>query len=128
MSSPSSPSSHSSPSRRATIGFGCWLVGSVLLIAGGMLAVSASIPPGVNTMLYRGIGALTVLAGLGMAFLAGRSRSDDRYRRAAVALSLAIVVLVLLTGLNVLVLVALLPLIVGTGVSALPLRRGDHGE
>lgn len=93
-----------------------------------MLAVSASIPPGVNTMLYRGIGALTVLAGLGMAFLAGRSRSDDRYRRAAVALSLAIVVLVLLTGLNVLVLVALLPLIVGTGVSALPLRRGDDGE
>lgn len=120
-------SSHSSPSRRATIGFSCWLVGSVLLIAGGMLAVSAS--PPVNPMLYRGIGALTALAGLGMAFLAGRSRSDDpRYRRAAVALSLAIVVLVLLTGLNVLVLVALLPLMVGTGVSALPLRRGDHGE
>ncbi|MGV0737059.1 hypothetical protein ABQF35_09660 [Mycobacterium syngnathidarum] len=119
----------SSPTlRRTTIVFGCWLVGAVLLMAGGMLAVSAS-PPGVNAMLYRGIGALVALGGLGMAFLAGRSRSDDpRYRRAAVALSLAIVVLVLLTGLNVLVLVALLPLIVGTGLNALPLRKGDDGE
>ncbi|MGW4099907.1 MULTISPECIES: hypothetical protein [unclassified Mycobacterium] len=115
-------------SRRATIVFSCWLVGAVLLIAGGMLAVSAS-PPGGNAMLYRGIGALVALAGLGMAFLAGRSRSDDpRYRRAAIALSLAIVVLVLLTGLNILVLVSLLPLIVGTGLSVLPLRRGDDGE
>ncbi len=69
-----------------------------------------------------------MLAGLGMAFLAGRSRSDDRYRRAAVALSLAIVVLVLLTGLNVLVLVALLPLIAGTGLSAMSQRRSDDGE
>ncbi|KHO25091.1 hypothetical protein [Mycolicibacterium setense] len=120
---PSSPAS-----RRATITFSCWLVGAVLLIAGGMLAVSMA-PPGANTMLYRGLGVLTAVAGLGMAFLAGRSRSDDpRYRRAAMALSLAIVVLVLLTGLNVLVLVALLPLMVGTGLSALPERRGDDGE
>ncbi|CQD08961.1 MULTISPECIES: hypothetical protein [Mycolicibacterium] len=120
---PSSPAS-----RRTTIVFSCWLVGAVLLIAGGMLAVSAS-PPGVNTMLYRGIGVLVVLAGLGMAFLAGRSRTDDpRYRRAAMALSLAIVVLVVFTGLNILVLVALLPLLVGTGLNALPLRKGDDGE
>ncbi|MGV0811448.1 hypothetical protein ABQF34_05760 [Mycolicibacterium boenickei] len=120
---PSSPSS-----RGATIAFSCWLVGAVLLIAGGMLAVSVS-PPGVNPTLYRGAGVLIVLAGLGMAFLVGRSRSEDpRYRRAAMALSLAIAVLVLFTGLNILVLLGMVLLIVGTGLSALALRRGVEGE
>ena len=50
-------------------------------------------------MVYRGGGVITALAGAGMAFLAGRSRSGDtRFRRAAVALSLAIVVLVALVA------------------------------
>ena len=62
-----------------------------------------------------------------MAFLAGRSRSGDtRFRRAAVALSLAIVVLVaLLTAfgvVHILTLLAVIPLIVGTALITRPGR------
>ncbi|MEV0668640.1 hypothetical protein [Mycobacterium sp. NPDC050441] len=127
-------SSPSSPSRRATIGFSCWLVGSVLLIVGGLIAAFASWPSAEST-LFRGVGVLTALAGAGMAYLAGRSRSGDaRHRRAAVALSMAIVVVVgliaafSLAPVHILTLLALLMLIVGTGLSALSLRRGDEGE
>ena len=78
--------------RVVTAAFWCWLVASILLIVGGLIAASVALPG-----IYRGAGVITALAGAGMAFLAGRSRSGDtRYRRAAVALSLAIVVLVAL--------------------------------
>lgn len=91
------------------------MVAAVLLIVGGMLAaVVAGLPP-----LYRGAGVLTALAGAGLAFAAGRTRlGDNRFRRAATALSMAIVVVVALISLvgveHVLSLVALLPLIAGT--------------
>lgn len=126
--------SPSPASRRATIAFYCWLVGAVLLIVGGLVAASVSWPSAESTM-FRGVGALISLAGAGMAYVAGRSRSGSvRYRRAAIALSMAIVVVVgLLAALrlapvHILTLLGLLPLIVGTGLSAAPLRRGDHGE
>jgi hypothetical protein len=126
---PSSPAS-----RRATISFGCWLVGAVLLIVGGLIAASASWPSAEST-LFRCVGALTALAGAGMAYLAGRSRSGDaRYRRAAIALSMAVVVVVgliaafSLAPVHILTLLALLLLIVGTGLSALAQREGDQGE
>lgn len=130
----SSPASPSPASRRATIAFSCWLVGAVLLIVGGLIA--ASVPwPGAESTLFRAVGVLTSLAGAGMAYLAGRSRSGSvRHRRAAVALSMAIVVVVglmaalRLAPVHILTLLALLLLIVGTGLSAAPLRRGDHGE
>lgn len=116
--------------RVVTAAFWCWVVASVLLIVGGLIVASASLPP-----LSRGGGAITGLAGVGMAFLAGRSRTGDaRFRRAAVALSLAIVVLMplvvmfgvvhVLTLLGVLLLIAGTVLITRPGVSS----SSDQGE
>jgi hypothetical protein len=101
--------------RVVTAAFWCWVVASLLLIVGGLIAASVSALP----MVYRGGGVITVLAGAGMAFLAGRARSGDtRFRRAAIALSLAIVVLVALLAVigvvHMLTLLAVLPLIAGT--------------
>jgi hypothetical protein len=100
--------------RVVTTAFWCWVVASILLIVGGLIAASVALPG-----IYRGAGVITALAGAGMAFLAGRTRSGDtRYRRAAVALSLAIVVLVALFAVfgvvHVLTLLAVIPLIAGT--------------
>jgi peptidoglycan/LPS O-acetylase OafA/YrhL len=102
--------------RVVTAAFWCWVAASILMILGGLIAASVSELP----MVYRGAGALTAVAGAGMAFLAGRTRSGDtRYRRAAIALSLAIVVLVAIMSvlrgaIHFLTLVAVLPLIAGT--------------
>jgi hypothetical protein len=100
--------------RGVTAAFWCWVVASVLLILGGLIVASASLPP-----LSRGGGVITGLAGAGMAFLAGRSRTGDtRFRRAAVALSLAIVLLmplvVMFGVVHVLTLLGVLLLIAGT--------------
>jgi hypothetical protein len=98
------------------------VVGSILLIVGGLLAASFATLPTV----YRGGGVITALAGVGMAYLAGRSRrGDTRYSRAAVALSLTIVVLVALAAVlggavHMLTLLALLPLIAGTVLMTRP--------
>jgi hypothetical protein len=108
--------------RVVTAAFWCWVVASVLLIVGGLIVAFASLSP-----LARGGGVITALAGAGMAFLAGRSRTGDaRFRRAAVALSLAIVVLtplvVLFGVVHVLTLLAVLLLIAGTVL----MTRGDR--
>ncbi|MGY4654111.1 hypothetical protein [Mycobacterium sp. URHB0021] len=100
--------------RAVTAAFWCWVVASILLIIGGLIAASVGLPP-----VYRGAGVLTATGGAAMAFLAGRARSGDpRFRRAAVALSLAIVVLVALFAVfgvvHMLTLVAVIPLIAGT--------------
>ena len=69
---------------------------------------------------------ITALAGAGMAFLAGRTRSGDtRFRRAAVALSLTIVVVIALVSVlggavHVLTLLAVIPLIAGTVLMTRP--------
>ncbi len=48
-------------------------------------------------MLFRGVGGLFALSGLGLGYLAGQARlGRKRFRRAAVALSLAIVVILAL--------------------------------
>jgi peptidoglycan/LPS O-acetylase OafA/YrhL len=110
----------SSRPRVVTAGFWCWLAAAVLLIVGGLIAASLSLP-----VVYRGAGVVTAVAGAGMAFLAGRSRSgDSRFRRAAVALSLAIVVLVALVSVfgivHVLTLLAVIPLIAGAVLMTRP--------
>jgi hypothetical protein len=98
------------------------LVASLLLIVGGLLVITAAVPlPAV----FRGAGVITALAGAGMAFLAGRSRQGDtRFRRAAVVLSLTIVVLVaviaVLGVVHMLTLLAVLPLIAGTVLMTRP--------
>jgi hypothetical protein len=94
--------------------FWCWAVASLLLIVGGLFAAFVPLPP-----VYRGSGAITAIAGAGMAYLAGRSRDGDtRFRRAAIVLSLTIIVLVALSALfgvvHILTLIAVLPLVAGT--------------
>src|SRR6478736_7745410 len=116
--------------RVVTAAFWCWVVASILLIVGGMIAASVSALP----MVYRGGGIITALAGAGMAYLAGRSRSGDtRYRRAAIALSLVIVVLVAIAAVlggavHVLTLLAVLPLIAGTVLITRPLASSSEQE
>ena len=107
--------------RAVTAAFWCWMVASVLLILGGSIVAFAGVPP-----VSRGGGVITGLAGAGIAFLAGRSRTGDiRFRRAAVALSLAIVVLmplVVMFGIvHVLTLLGVLLLIAGTVLITRPI-------
>lgn len=102
--------------RAVTAAFWCWIIAAVLLIVGGSLpaALNRSLPA-----IFLGCGLIAAVAGVGMAFVAGRTRSGEpRFRRAAIALSLAIVVVVSALSLAHLLapitLVALLPLIAGT--------------
>jgi peptidoglycan/LPS O-acetylase OafA/YrhL len=83
--------------RVVTVAFWCWVVASVLLVAFGMLlALSSQDLP----VLFRGAGALFALSGLGLGYLSGRARlGQPRFRRAAVALALAIVVILALFAL-----------------------------
>ena len=116
--------------RAVTAAFWCWVAASILLIVGGLIAASVGVLP----MVYRGGGVITVLAGLGMAFAAGRARRGDiRYRRAGIALSLAIVVLVAVVSVfggavHVLTLVAVLPLIAGTVLITRPTAASSEQE
>lgn len=98
--------------RVVTAAFWCWVVASVLLMAGGLIAASVQGAPGV----FRGAGVISAIAGAGVAFLAGRSRGGDaRYRRALIALSLTIVGLISISAVvgigNVITLLAVFPLI-----------------
>ncbi|HET7665584.1 MAG TPA: hypothetical protein VFK56_05855 [Mycobacterium sp.] len=103
-----------SRTRAVTAAFWCWVVASFLLMLGGLIAASLDVP-----VIFRGAGVVFLLAGGGLAFLTGRSRGDDaRFRRAAIALALTLVVLVALAALfglaNGITLLAVLPLIAGT--------------
>jgi hypothetical protein len=78
--------------------FWAWLAAAVLLVLSGLLIAtsSASIPG-----FFRGAGALFALAGFAMGFLAGRTRQGDkRFRRATVAMTLTLTVLVTLFALT----------------------------
>jgi hypothetical protein len=116
--------------RVVTAAFWCWVAASILLIVGGLIAASVSALP----MVYRGAGVLTVVAGAGMAFLAGRTRSGDtRYRRAAIALSLVIVVFVAIMAvlggaIHMLTLLAVLPLVAGTALITRPAATAPEAE
>ncbi len=75
-----------------------------------------------------------MLAGGGMAFLAGRARSGDtRFRRAAVALSLRrrivlVAVLAVLRMINLFTLLAVIPLIAGTVLITRPAASPSDQE
>jgi hypothetical protein len=115
--------------RVVTAAFWCWVVASLLFIVGGLMAASVHIP-----VVYRGFGALTAIAGAAMAYVAGRTRTgDDRFRRAAIALSLTMVVLTSLLGASTvllggvvatLTLVAVFPLTAGTVLITRPAAVG----
>ena len=108
------------------------LLGAAMLIAGGLFTAAVGFdtlrrvaPSSVSDAsvrsyltLYRGTGGLLAVAGLGLALLAIRTRArDSRYRRAALGLALAIVVLTggaaVFSGAHILALLSLLPIIVG---------------
>jgi hypothetical protein len=106
--------------RVVTAAFWCWLVAGVMLMLGGLIAVSVNLPTP-----YRAAGGVTVLAGAGIAFLAGRTRAGDaRYRRAALALALTVVVLVgvvaALGVVHILTLLSIFPLTAGAGLITRP--------
>lgn len=83
--------------RVVDIAFWCWLGSSVLLVAFGLLMATAGAD--LPTQL-RGFGALFAVSGVALGFLAGRSRrGDERFRRAALALGLVLVVLLALFSL-----------------------------
>jgi hypothetical protein len=89
MSAP--PPAPPSRPRIVDVAFWLWLAASILLVAFGMLLALAQ--PGIPA-LWRGVGVVYALAGLGLGYLAGRTRAGDaRFRRAAVALALTLVVL-----------------------------------
>jgi hypothetical protein len=115
-----------------TTACGLLVLGSVLLVAGGLLAGLVSFeslrqtaPPAVSddavrayARLYRGGGILFAVAGVALAWFAGLARRRDlRARRAAMALGLAVIVLVaaasVLSGTHILALLGLLPIVVG---------------
>lgn len=80
--------------RIVTVAFFCWLAGAILLMLGGLLIVFSQAPVPV---FFRGAGVLWIVAGALLSYLAGRARSGDtRFRRAAVALSIALAVLLAL--------------------------------
>jgi peptidoglycan/LPS O-acetylase OafA/YrhL len=112
--------------RVVTAAFWCWVAAAFLLVLGGMIAASLNMP-----VAFRGAGVIFLLAGGGMALLAGRSRSGDtRYRRAAIALALTLVVLVAVAALlslaNGITLLAVLPLIAGAVLITRPAASLDQ--
>lgn len=124
----------STDSRPAAVTAAFWAltVGAVVLLAGGLMAATVGFdslrqaaPPTVSdsdvrnyARLYRGAGALFSVAAVGLGVLAVRARDrDPRYRRSAMSLGLAIVVLVglaaVFAGTHILALLSLLPIVVG---------------
>lgn len=104
------------PQRPTIVNIAFWLVllGAVLLLAGGLLGVTSAFTTprsafaddlsdsAVHSILVMraGIGAICLLTGMGLSFLAGRTRNGDlRFRRSLVWLSVALVVLVFVLAL-----------------------------
>jgi peptidoglycan/LPS O-acetylase OafA/YrhL len=114
--------------RVVTAAFWCWVAASFLLLLGGLIAASLNVP-----VVFRGAGVIFALAGAALAFLAGRSRGGDtRFRRAALALALAIVVLVALAALfqltNGITLLAVFPLVAGIVLITRPSATAPEQE
>ena len=83
--------------RVVTVAFWCWAAASVLLVAFGLLLAFS---PDALPTLFRGMGVIFAAAGLGLGFVAGRARiGDARFRRAAIGLALAIVIILALFAL-----------------------------
>lgn len=115
--------------RVVTAAFWCWVVGAVMLMVGGLIAASVNLP-----LPLRATGILTVLAGGAMAFFAGRVRAggDVRFRRAALALALAIIALVGLMALvgvvHLLAALAVFPLLAGAVLITRPQAKPEKAQ
>ena len=119
--------------RVVEVAFWCWVAAAVLLIVAGLLemtvvkysdlrnAYPASVPDSdVRSLFayYRAVGIVAAVWGMAIGYFAGRTRrGNKRFRRGAVALSVAGVVLllaakVLLGGVGLLAVLAVIPLLV----------------
>ena len=101
--------------RSVQVAYWAWLVAAILLVAAGLLAVFSgadSMPgrfPGASlsqdqarsmAVFVRGVGVVSILLGLAVGYLAGRTRRGDmRFRRATVALSYTVVLMLALFAL-----------------------------
>jgi hypothetical protein len=114
--------------RIVSAAFWCWVAASLMLIVGGLIAASVSLPT-----VFRGTGVLFALAGAGLAYLAGRTRAGDgRSKRAALALALTIIVLVALVSVlgvvHILTLLSVIPLIAGVALITRPAAAAYYQE
>jgi heme/copper-type cytochrome/quinol oxidase subunit 1 len=120
--------------RIVEVAFWVLIAGAVVLIVGGLLAATTSYDTARAAIsaqvsderlrgyltFYRGIGVGSVLAGAALAFVAGRARTGHpKFRRATIALSMAIVVVLVLlaAGAGVghpVILVSIVPIVIGT--------------
>lgn len=119
--------------RVVEVAFWALALGAVLLVVGGLMAATLSFDtvrglaePSVSDdqlhdylRFHRMVGVFSLVSGVALAFVAGRTRrsGDDRFRRAAIALALTAVVLIVLfsrpAGSNIMVLLGLIPTVVG---------------
>ena len=130
-----------SDARPGVVTGGVWalLIGGVLLAAGGLITAgvsfdtlrqvaSASVPDEsirASLWLYRGVGILLTAAAAALISLAVRAgRREIRFRRATVALGLAVTVVVAVisavAGTHVLALLSLVPIVIGTWLLSRP--------
>ncbi len=110
--------------RVVTVAFGCWVVASVLLVAFGLLLAFSQDP---LPVLFRGVGVLFALSGLGLGYLSGQARlGHARFRRAAVALALAVVVVLALFALISRAPIWLLVMILAMVGAVLMMRPSAH--
>ncbi|MGE2714330.1 hypothetical protein ACQI4L_09750 [Mycolicibacterium litorale] len=134
------------PSRPRVVDIAFWALigGAVLLIFGGLLAVTVTFETARTALseqmsndqvrqyltVYRGVGIGSIVAGGALTFVASRARrGQQRFRRATVALALAIAVVVLLLAVGAgvgqpVTLLALVPIAVG---AVLLTRRSAAG-
>jgi len=117
--------------RVVTAGFWCWVAAAVALVAFGLLiAFSRENVP----TLFRGAGALFILSGLALGYLAGRANGGHAaLRRAAIGLSFALVVVLAFFSMLTLAVVWLVPMILVMVGAVLMLRPSaqawfDGGE
>ena len=135
-----SPASSNRP-RVVDIAFWLLIGGATIMIAGGLMAVSATyeaarsaLPDSITDSDVRNYLTIYRIAAAVLAFLAGRARRGDaRFRRAVFGLVFAILVVVLLLAVGVgvaqpLVLLALLPMLVGVALAAGPSARAWYAE
>ncbi|BBY59187.1 hypothetical protein [Mycolicibacterium sarraceniae] len=106
--------------RVVSMAFWCWLSAAILLLLGGLLTLFSHGPVPV---FFRGAGVLWIVSGALLSYLAGRARSGDtRFRRAAVALSIALAVLLALFSVMTRGLVWLVVLVLVTVAAVLVIR------
>jgi hypothetical protein len=144
MPSPLQPPTSEPRPRIVDVAFWCFIGGAVVMIAGGLMAATASfeaarlaIPEAMSDervrnylTVYRLTGAGAAVAAAALAFLAGKARrGDGRFRFATLGLAFAIVAIVLLLAIGIgvgqpLILLALLPILVGAALMTRPAARG----